>query len=206
MTRTSVLVACFAAAFSIGSASSTAQAAPNTQDGFVFQLSPGLGYYSMTAEDALGTEVAFSGETFSLSLMLGGTIMPGLHVGGGFFLDRAFSPTLEIGGQEAAGTPDFQQFVLGLGPFVDYYLDPAGGLHFQGFFGWGGVETSTEAGGAGGSDPTGLVVYLGAGYDVFLSDEWSVGGMARFAYGPFALNEIDYPTIAPALLLTLTWS
>ncbi len=205
MRRNSALTACFAAALSIGSAVSTADAAPGTHDGFMLQLSPGLGYYSMTASDPTG-DVTFSGTSFSLNLMMGGTLMPGVHLGGGFFLDRALSPTLEIDGNEVTGTGDFSQFPLGIGAFVDYYLDPSGGLHFQGFFGWGGVETSTPEGGAGGSDPTGAVLYLAAGYDVFVSDEVSVGGMARFAYGMFALNDVDWPTIAPALLLTLTWS
>lgn len=186
-------------------AEGAARAESRTHDGFVLQLSPGLGYYSMSA-DVLGTEQSYSGMTFSMSLLLGGTIIPGLHIGGGLFVDRSLSATYEVDGNEPAGTPDFSQLVLGIGPFVDYYINPSGGLHFQGFFGWGGVETATEGGGVGGSDPTGLVLYLGAGYDVFLSDEWSIGGMFRFAYGPFSLNDVDFPTIAPALLVNLTWS
>ena len=184
--------------------SATASAEPKTHDGFHMQLQTGFGYYSSSASEA-GTDVTYSGATVPMSLLLGGTPMKGLVIGGGFFVDTAPSPGYEVNGMEPAGTPDFKQYVVGLGLYGDYYLDPKkGGLHFQGFLGWGGLETSTS-GGAGGSDPTGLVVAAGGGYDIWIANEWSVGGMLRFAYGPFKLNDTSYSTIAPALLATLTY-
>ncbi len=180
-----------------------AAAEPRQHDGFYLQLTTGVGYYSITAESSIGEE-SFSGMTTPISLMMGGSIMKGLAIGGGFFIDRAGSPTYEMNGMEPASMPDFSQYVIGLGGFADYYLKPDGGLHFQGFVGWGGVETSS-ANGVGGSDPTGLVMSLGAGYDWFLSEELSAGIMGRVSYGMFSINSIDTPTIAPAIVGTLSW-
>lgn len=132
------------------------------------QVTGGLGYYSSSAE-AGGTEVSYSGTTMPMSLLLGGTLKPGLAIGGGFFVDRASSPTYEVNGMEQTGV-EFTQYVVGLGVTVDYYLKPEGGTHIQGFLGWGGLETSTEAGGVGGSDPTGMVVFIAGGHDWYLSD------------------------------------
>lgn len=182
----------------------TARADDKTHDGFYVQAATGLGYYSASAEQA-GMEASFSGMTVPMSLMLGGSPIKGLAVGGGFMVDYAPSPGFEVNGQEFAGNVDFSQYVIGIGPFVDYYLDPSGGLHFQAFVGWGGLETSSSEGNVGGSDPTGLVMALGAGYDLFVSDEWSIGGAGRFTFAPLSLNDVSYTTIEPALLLTATY-
>jgi hypothetical protein len=182
----------------------TANAADKTHDGFYLQAATGLGYYSMSGESVPGAEESFSGMSVPLSLMLGGSPTGGLAIGGGFMIDYVPSPGYQINGEDVDLQVDFTQYVIGIGPFVDYYLDPAGGLHFQGFVGWGGVETSTE-GDVGGSDPTGLVTALGVGYDLFISDEWSVGGMGRFTFAPLSFNDISLTTIEPALLVTLTY-
>lgn len=181
----------------------TAHADDKTHDGFYLQAATGLGYFSASAEQ-LGEEATYSGVTIPLSLMLGGSPMKGLAIGGGFMVDYAPSPSFQLNGQDVDSNVDFSQYVIGIGPFVDYYLDPAGGLHFQGFVGWGGLETSAE-GDAGGSDPTGLVVALGVGYDLFVSDEWSIGGAGRFTFAPLSLNDVSFTTMEPALLLTATY-
>ena len=181
----------------------TAHADDLTHDGFYLQAATGLGYYSVSAE-VQTMEATYSGVTIPMSLMLGGSPVKGLAIGGGFMIDYAPSPGYEVNGQEFDTNIDFTQYVIGIGPFVDYYLDPAGGLHFQAFVGWGGLETSAE-GDVGGSDPTGLVMALGAGYDIFVSDEWSIGCAGRFTFAPLSLNDVSFTTIEPALLLTATY-
>jgi len=184
----------------VGSAG-IAEAKPTHHDGFYMQLTGGVGYYSSSAE-AAGTEVSFSGTTLPVSLMLGGTLKPGLAIGGGFFVDTASSPTYKVNGMEQAA--DISQYVVGLGLTVDYYVKPEGGTHIQGFVGWGGLETSS-GGNAGGSDPTGLVLFVAGGHDWYVTDSWSGGVMGRLAYGSFSLNDVGYGTIAPAILGTLTY-
>jgi hypothetical protein len=178
-----------------------ANAEPRTHDGFYLHLDAGLGYLSTSAESR-GSEVNFSGVTLPSALMLGGTVGP-VAIGGGFFGDYAFSPSMEINGVESE-LEDVSLMLVGIGVFADYYVDPHGGLHFQPFVGWGGLSFSSD-GNSGGSDPTGLVLALGAGYDWWVADEWSIGVMGRIAYAPLSLNDVSYTTIAPALLATFTY-
>jgi hypothetical protein len=49
------------------------------------------------------------------------------------------------------------------------------------------------------------VVAVAGGYDVFVSDDWSIGGMARVAYAPLKLNDVGWSTWAPSLLATFTY-
>jgi hypothetical protein len=70
--------------------------------------------------------------------------------------------------------------------------------------GWGGLETSAE-GNVGGSDPTGFMLSLGAGYDFFVSPEWSIGGLGRFTYGALSMNDVSSTLIEPQLLITATY-
>lgn len=172
-----------------------------THDGFYLHLNAGLGYLSTTAEYG-GSEVSYSGVTIPSALYLGGTVGP-VAIGGGFFADYAFSPSAEMNGRSSE-LEDVSLTLIGLGVFADYYVDPHGGLHFQPFVGWGGLDASVN-GNSGGSDPTGLVLALGAGYDWWVADEWSIGAMARIAYAPLSIDDVSYTTIAPALLATFTY-
>jgi hypothetical protein len=88
--------------------------------------------------------------------------------------------------------------------FADIYPDPTDGLHIQPFLGFGGLEASVN-GNAGGSDPTGLVLALGAGYDWWVGDEWSIGVMGRVAYAPLSINDVGVSVLAPAVLATFTY-
>jgi len=171
------------------SATPDAKAEPMTHDGFYLSIEAGLGYLSASAESAFGDE-SISSSTFSSALLLGGTVGP-VAIGGGFTYDYGFSPSYEVNGQEVEAE-DVTMSLIGIGAFADYYVDPTGGLHFLGFLGWGGLERSYQ-GDSGGSDPTGMLVTLGGGYDWWMSDEWSIGPLARFTYAPLSYNDIDVP-------------
>jgi hypothetical protein len=195
-------LASIAAVAGIVSVSGHAKAEALTHDGFYLQFNAGLGYLSTSAE-AGGSEVKFSGMTLPSSLLLGGTVGP-VVIGGGFFGDYAFSPSASFNGQDVPSNSDVSMTLIGIGMFADIYPDVHKGLHFQPFVGWGGLETSVN-GNVGGSDPTGLVLAVGGGYDVFISDNWSFGGMLRIAYAPLSLNDVTYSTISPSLLATITY-
>jgi len=171
-----------------------ANAAPMTHDGFYMNIEAGLGYLSSTFDYPTG-EISATSTTFSSGLLLGGTVGP-VVIGGGFTYDYGFSPSMEQNGQESE-LEDVKLYLIGIGAFADYYVDPAGGLHFIGFLGWGGLESSYQ-GDAGGSDPTGLLVTLGGGYDFWVADEWSIGPLARFTYAPLSYEnagaDLDVPT------------
>ncbi|HEU5077177.1 MAG TPA: outer membrane beta-barrel protein [Polyangiaceae bacterium] len=171
-----------------------ASAEAMTHDGFYMSLEAGVGYLSATIDDPIA-EVTMSSTTFSSGLLLGGTVGP-VVIGGGFTYDYGFSPSAEQAGSEQE-IEDLKLYLIGIGAFADYYVDPAGGLHFIGFLGWGGLESSRD-GDAGGSDPTGLLVTLGGGYDFWVADEWSIGPLARFTYAPLSFDyggsSLDVPT------------
>ena len=190
------------AAMAVVEGRADASGAPRVHDkGLLIQLTTGVGYYH-TSSSSPGFDQTYAGTTLDLGLMMGGTLEPGLIVGGGLFLDRAGSPTVEQNGTEVEA--DITQYVVGLGGFVDYYLKPQGGWHVQGFLGWGGLETDGPNG-AGGSDPTGLIVAIGGGKDWWISDTLAVGVLGRIVYGKLSLLGTDFPTWAPAVLATFTW-
>jgi hypothetical protein len=170
-----------------------------THDGFYLQLGAGLGYLSVSSN-----QVNASGLTLPASqLLIGGSPIRGLAVGGGFIADYAPAPGASIGEQEA-DLPSLSQYLAAVGAAADFYLDPAQGLHFQGFVGVGGVETS-GGGVVGESDPSGMVLAIGAGYEIWLADEWSIGPLFRFIYAPLSRTNVTYSTLSPALLASLTF-
>lgn len=183
---------------------SIADTSGRIRDGFFMQLNAGLGYYKSSTE-LLGTEATYSGTTIATSLLLGGALMDNLAIGGGIVLDRAGSPNQEVNGEKVESAVSITQYVFALTGFVDYYLPMIEGLHVQALVGWGGLETAVE-GNAGGSDPVGLLYGIGCGYEIGLSESWSVGVLARLAYGSFKM--VDGPkfgTWAPALAASLTY-
>ncbi|HKO51239.1 MAG TPA: hypothetical protein VJV79_26200 [Polyangiaceae bacterium] len=165
-------------------------------------MNAGLGYMSASYEQA-GQKTNFHGATLPSSLLIGGTIGP-VVLGGGVFTDYAFSPGISVNGQSVATANSVTMTLIGLGAFADIYPDPLNGLHFQPFVGWGGLETSVN-GNSAGSDPTGLVLALGGGYDFFVSDNWSIGPMARLAYAPLKYEEVGVSVLSPSLLATFTY-
>jgi hypothetical protein len=178
-----------------------ANAEPRTHDGFYLQMDVGLGYLSSSAEDQ-GIKATYTGLTIPSALMLGGTIGP-VVLGGGFFGDYAPAPGAEIGGV-SGDLQDVTLTLVGIGMFADIYPDIHGGLHFQPFIGYGGLESSYK-GDSGGSDPLGPVFAFGAGYDWWVASEWSIGVMGRVAYAPLTLDSVSYSTVAPAVLATFTY-
>jgi hypothetical protein len=178
--------------------SSEARAESMTHDGFYLQLNAGLGYLSASDE----FDSSMSGVTIPASLLIGGTIGP-VALGGGFFGDYAPSPSASFNGEDVE-LEDVTMTLIGIGMFADIYPDPKQGLHFQPFVGWGGLERSYR-GDSGGSDPTGLVLALGVGYDFWVGNEWSIGPMFRMAYAPLSINDSSVDAIAPALLATFTY-
>jgi len=73
-----------------------------------------------------------------------------------------------------------------LGPFVDYYFDAKLGWHAQGSL---GIATMTIGKGSQDQTPTtgdktmgGLGFMLGGGYEWWIAEQWSMGGLLRFVF------------------------
>ncbi len=176
-----------------GAPDARSDSAARTHDGLHLNLSVGVGYYDVDNADQ-----PFSGVTVPAQLLIGGTALPGLALGGGFVLDHATSPSTDTEGVTS-------QTIVALGIYADYYLNAAtNGVHAQAFLGWGGLETSFQ-GERTGTDPTGLITYAGVGYELWLSEQWSYGVLGRLLYAPISIFDNRYSTIEPAVVATLTW-
>jgi hypothetical protein len=172
----------------------TAAAEPRTHDGFYVRFGVGPGYAVGTLA-ATGGDDDSTGINVSTQIAVGWTVRPGLVIGGATFPMVVPSPSYD--GMDAGG-----QHVSATGPFVDWYPDPRKGLHFQGglLFALGYLDGGDRDAHVG----AGYGATLGAGYDLFVTDEWSIGVIARAtAYRLYGVDD-SIRLVSPALLVSLT--
>ncbi len=188
-------------------------------DGFYFRAGLGFGGLIGKVEPDVDTDLEGKTSGFSVlsELAFGGTPIPGLVIGGGIY--SANTPTtsyeLEEGGAEI--TADGAGTTVGvIGPFVDVYPNPELGLHFQGAVGFG-VITADEADDDLAFPPdkysgVGLGLMVGGGYEVFVADQWSIGGVARVVYANANLKsdsddfvDVKAHALVPGALFTVTY-
>ncbi|HWU90249.1 MAG TPA: hypothetical protein VN253_23455 [Kofleriaceae bacterium] len=170
-----------------------AQAEPRNHDGFYFRLGVGPGYAIATLDTGAGSDDS-TGANISTQLAVGWTVRRGLVVGGATFPMVVLSPSYD--GIDAGG-----QHVSATGPFVDYYPNSRKGLHFHGglLFSLGYLDGGDRASHIG----AGYGASLGVGYDFFVTDEWSIGGIARAtAYHLYGVDD-SMRLFSPALLVSL---
>jgi hypothetical protein len=191
------------------SSQAAAQSAPHEHDGLYARLGAGVPFAFGSAKyDAGGPEADISGVGFATELALGGTLAPGLVLGGGLYQMILPSPKYEVDGEETtlgahhAGT---------LGPFVDYYFDPNQGFHAQAALLLSFLVIDEKDGGSEGASGGGFGAMLGAGYEFWIGDQWSVGPLFRFTYGRVTVKgndtdvEQNVTLMAPALLAAFTY-
>jgi opacity protein-like surface antigen len=189
----------------------SAAAAPRTHDGFFFQGSLGFGPGWLTEtydDDAfLFDEISFSGLTVHPEILIGGTLAPGLVLGGALTGHSMVNPTAEVDGQEAE-TEDTTVNFSQLSAFVHYYPSPAQGLYLHGSLGVVGAsitvdDDTTE------SDAVGFTLGAGVGYDFWIANEWSLGPQFRFTYAHLSgeEEEVEFTDsfISPTLSLSVTY-
>jgi hypothetical protein len=171
-------------------------AADPDHEGLYFRIGVGPGFALGTLHSAMPDSTS-KGVDISTELAVGMTVRSGLVIGVGTFPMVVPSPSYD--GVDAGG-----QHVSATGPFADYYLHPAHGLHFQGglLFGAGYIAGSGMRDGKIG---LGYGATAGAGYDVAVTDRWTVGGLARVtAYHLYNVAD-DIRLVSPSLLLTATF-
>jgi len=116
--------------------------------------------------------------------VIGGTLLT--HVQG--------KPTVEVGNQSTEATNSV--FLLGIGPTVDYYIDPKGGLHFGGSL----LYTSLNA---VNYTSTGFGVHVFGGYDFFFSDQWSIGPTLQLAFSKTSKDPEKDTTTSISAMITI---
>jgi hypothetical protein len=165
---------------------SVSRAAMGRHDGLYLELTLGLGpqasYARDDAEPGASASVHRSavGVGATASLLIGGSPLPGFVLGGGalgsFSVLGAWTSTQEGKPPTVDDGDDPFTSLLGLvGPFCDYYPNPARGFHVQALPGYAMFAMSND----GQSHASGLGLMLGIGQDWSVDPRWSVGLLAR---------------------------
>jgi hypothetical protein len=188
-----------------------------THDGFYLQFALGVGYVSANAESqgSGGVELELTGVGQLGQLAIGGTIAPGLVLGGGIYGVNVFAGSYAYGPKDAdfneiESDAEFSAASM-IGPFVAYYFDPEQGAYLVGAPAYTVVSGGkSKDGRISESSGSGFGLMLGAGYDAWVGDQWSVGAMARFQYFSAELeddddNKVDFTAIVPGALFTVTY-
>jgi hypothetical protein len=198
MSMQRVIASFLAFGFVVVAGVGAAHAAPRTHDGLYLRVGTGAGYAfgALSAPTAEGGDSDSTGVNAATELAVGWTMRPGLVLGLGTFPMIVPSPSydgVDAGGQHTSAT----------GPLVDYYLDPQRGLHLQAgaLFAVGYLDGGDRDSALG----FGFGAMVGAGYDVFVADQWSVGGLARVTAAQLYGVSDTLRLISPSLLVTLTY-
>lgn len=191
---------------------------PRTHDGFYLRAAMGFAVY----DERLGSSGAgpdIKGRTRGISslseLAFGGTLAPGWVIGGGLYTadlaTASYHTVTELPPAEL--DPELRTLAL-LGPFLDRYFDPQGGLHFQAALGLAWL--SPRAFGDEATEQSkylalGGGVMLGIGQEFWISDSWSLGVLARTTISYLVgedssnLNWQHLVLTSPGLMVTLTY-
>lgn len=152
-------------------------------DGFYLRMSLGAGWmthrieYSRSGAD----DVRVKGGGAGIDLLLGGTLTPGLVLGGGVFSVNASDPRVETGGSSFDLNGEASLALIG--PFVDGFFDSRGGFHLGGGIGFSSFNVKPDDAGTDFDDEkpyNGGGITLFTGYDAWISPDWSLGGYVRF--------------------------
>lgn len=187
-------------------------------DGFFLRITAGVSYlrdaYEASSGSALvdvngsGTVTGF-GQAHELSI--GGAVAPGLILAGAYAADIARTTKTQSDGTPA--NADNAYVLATIGPMVDFYPNPGGGLHFELGVGFGvssGVQPEGFDGGAG----TGVGVFVGGGYEWWVAPQWGLGGLLRL-HGLSTREQhalifdelvVDHRAIALSLMFAATYN
>lgn len=175
-----------------------ANAEPFVHDGFMLHLGVGLGYTSYTERISysdpnvtplFGTHNQATGVTSALDLSLGGTITSGLVGGVDIAARSIINPTFTIDGNEYE-TEDTSVGLGVFGVFGQWYPDPSAGFFVHASLGYGEVSVRVENLEIE-TDVDGVVLGAGAGYEWWISEEWSAGVEGQLVAGFLSDSSAD---------------
>lgn len=164
------------------SSAALADSAAHEHDGFFLRLAPGFAYVHDGNTVSFGNQSAdatLSGFGGAFELSLGGTVAPGLVIGGTVYGTSFPSPKVTVGGNTATGNGSLVHTAIG--PMVDYYFDPSQGLHLGGMIGYSTAYAQDNDDNRTSNTAKGFMVGAHFGDEWFVSDEWSIGVMGRLS-------------------------
>ena len=191
-------------------------------DGFYLRIGSGFGVFDeRLASDDLPSGSSIKARNRGIAttsdIAIGGTIAPGWVIGGGIYTVDLIASTLRSSGASLTEIPTeldpgLRKSSL-IGPFVDWYPNVRGGFHAQAAL---GLATLTPRlfGHPATDDSEYLAVggglLIGAGYEWWVADEWSIGVLTQFG-ARFLSGDDDgvtwshVVTTSPNLSVTLTY-
>ncbi|NRA32040.1 MAG: hypothetical protein HRU17_01750 [Polyangiaceae bacterium] len=173
----------------------------HVHDGFYARINMGVGSLGgeLDDNDPSGQDLNLSGTSLSLDLLVGISPAAGVAVGVGLFTDNVVSAETEWDGQYGADR-NMQLQIVGL--FVDGFPKPRRGWHLGGAI--GGAHLGIEGDvGRGMSDAIGFGGAVWGGYDAWVADQWSVGGLVRLA-GSVTSDDEDITVSTRSITFMLT--
>jgi len=149
-------------------------------DGFYLRLALGLAASGtlVSSDQTRVPNYSFAGGGAAGDLWLGGTPTPGLAMGGALSFLSANSTTRRVDGDSLSGDVSGSTALLGF--FVDGFPDPERGFHFGGSAGLASARSNVKNSGQDEFNGGGLGLAGFLGYDMWVSPQWSLGGMVRF--------------------------
>jgi hypothetical protein len=172
-------------------------------------MSIGVGYLFDDVDGEASGNWSLRGSALPLDILIGGTLAPGLVLGGGLWVTPGLKFHNEIHGETTDLEDDYDLAFTHFGPFVDYYFDPKQGFHAMAAVGFAKLTLDDRSGLSSSTDASGYALTLGIGQDFWIGKQWSVGVLGRLTYA--ILNEspdnetADHRVIAPALLASFTY-
>jgi hypothetical protein len=188
-----------------------------THDGFYVQLAIGPSRsqddYEVTGTglfgDSSGKATGF-GEGHQVAV--GGALFPGFVLAGAAVADVAFSTKIENEGEAVSSDDSFG--MVSFGPLLDFYPQPSGGFHVQAGFGFG-IASGIAPEGVDGGGAAGIGFFGGVGYELWIADEWGVGGLLRLHHVRAQESadtliagklDIEHRALAVALMFSATYN
>jgi hypothetical protein len=154
-------------------------------DGFYLKGDLGLAFLSELV-DAPGsptgrTRIRGFGESSVISI--GGTPLRGLVLGGTIWTARISPSFVQRGKVVSPDDDSVKETLARFGPFVDFYPDPSRGFHTQAAVLLAIQVESDTKGNLSRPAAIGVAAAFGAGYDWFVSKQFSLGFIARLTFG-----------------------
>lgn len=197
---------------------------PKMHKGFYFRIGAGGGWIHDSGEvdekQGIYVKGTITGGSLIGALALGGAVSSGVFLGGacfGYFLPAPHATRADARGYGYTARINVSfdpSALLLLGPFIDYYPEPAGGFHLFGNAGlaYGALGGATAILGdltaAVPSQSGGGVGVLGAlGYDMWIGAAWTLGlfgqvGIVSISATDSYDNRTSHFIVAPSLLVT----
>ncbi len=180
-------------------------------DGFFARSETGLAFLweGISGDRSIPRRTGVRGIGQGASIAIGGTPERGLVVGGMVWTAR-FSPMfLEDGKTVTPDDDSVKVTLLRLGPFLDFYPDPARGFHVLGAASFTAQVETDVKGNAIKPAAVGAALTVGAGYEWFVAAELSLGVLGQVATGRAVREPSEGREhmlwIAPELALTATY-